>query len=223
MSITKTGLTTSNLFIELPNQYKRIEYIQGTGTQYIETNYIPKSNYRYNISFELDAFCKSNSTLSFIFSSYKAGNRYDVQGRANSIVIQTGNSSDLIINASLNTRYDLEITASTITLNNTQYSSGGSFLGSNGCSFQIFYDTRFPGPYYALMKLYSSQIYEGDDIIRNFIPVIRISDNKPGLYDTVYDIFYTNSGTGEFVSGPDVGNNVGIYTDKIISNSFMEI
>ena len=36
-------------------------------------------------------------------------------------------------------------------------------------------------------------------MIREFIPSLRVSDNKPGLYDTVNNEFYVNQGTGEFL------------------------
>ena len=54
-------------------------------------------------------------------------------------------------------------------------------------------------------KLYSSQIYDNNNLVRNFIPCKRKSDNKPGLYDLVEGKFYTNQGSGEdFIAGPDV-------------------
>lgn len=38
-------------------------------------------------------------------------------------------------------------------------------------------------------------------VVRHFIPVVRNSDDKPGMYDLVNDVFYTNQGTGEFTWG----------------------
>ena len=53
-------------------------------------------------------------------------------------------------------------------------------------------------------KCYYAKIWEDDVLVRNFIPCYRKSDNEPGLYDTVNKVFYTNSGTGEFLVGPEV-------------------
>ena len=39
---------------------------------------------------------------------------------------------------------------------------------------------------------------------RNFIPARRNSDGVLGMYDTVSNTFFTNSGTGEFIAGPVV-------------------
>ena len=54
------------------------------------------------------------------------------------------------------------------------------------------------------LKIYYQKIWNNDVLIRNFIPCYRKSDDKPGMYDTVNDTFYTNAGTGEFVVGGDV-------------------
>jgi hypothetical protein len=53
-------------------------------------------------------------------------------------------------------------------------------------------------------KLYSCKIYNNSILVRDFIPCYRKADNKPGLYDVINDVFYTNAGTGEF----NVGGNV---------------
>ena len=47
-------------------------------------------------------------------------------------------------------------------------------------------------------KLYGCKIRDNNTLVRDFVPVIRVSDNKPWLYDLVNDVFYTNAGTWEF-------------------------
>ena len=66
-------------------------------------------------------------------------------------------------------------------------------------------------------------LYSKDECVRNLFPVIRNSDSKPGLYDTVTGTFFTNAGTGEFTYGSALGNNVSIYSDKVIANDFIEV
>lgn len=55
---------------------------------------------------------------------------------------------------------------------------------------------------------YEFCIWDNDVMIRNLIPCYRISDRKPGMYDIVNDVFYTNAGEGEFSYGPDVYYNI---------------
>ncbi len=42
------------------------------------------------------------------------------------------------------------------------------------------------------LRLYSCQIWDGNTLIRDFVPCYRKSDNEVGLYDIVNDVFYTN-------------------------------
>ena len=67
-----------------------------------------------------------------------------------------------------------------------------------------------------IFKLFSCQIYDGNNKIRDFIPAKRNSDNVIGLYDKLNNKFYTNSGTGTFLSGKEISNK------DIIMNEFIE-
>ena len=67
------------------------------------------------------------------------------------------------------------------------------------------------------MKIYRFKLYDSEDLIRNFIPCYRRSDNKPGLYDLVTSEFYTNQGTGEFDNGKDIDS--GETIKQIIINN----
>jgi hypothetical protein len=55
-------------------------------------------------------------------------------------------------------------------------------------------------------QIYGCKIYEGTELIRDFVPCYRKSDNVIGLYDLANNEFYTNNGTGEFIKGADVTN-----------------
>ena len=54
--------------------------------------------------------------------------------------------------------------------------------------------------------MYYLKLYVDGSLIKNFIPVSRKADSKPGLYDTVSGTFYTNAATSgdDFTVGPDV-------------------
>lgn len=52
-------------------------------------------------------------------------------------------------------------------------------------------------------RVYSCKIWSSGELVRDLIPCYRKSDNEPGMYDIINDMFYTNSGTGTFVVGPD--------------------
>jgi hypothetical protein len=60
--------------------------------------------------------------------------------------------------------------------------------------------------YYGFVgKIFGCKIYDISDgkrlLIANLVPALRVSDNKPGMYDLVTGQFLTNQGTGEFAYG----------------------
>lgn len=54
----------------------------------------------------------------------------------------------------------------------------------------------------ASIRIFYCKIWNNTTLARNMIPCERCSDGKPGLYDTVNNVFYVNQGTGEFIKGP---------------------
>lgn len=55
-------------------------------------------------------------------------------------------------------------------------------------------------------RIYRITFEQNGHIIGNFIPARRGSDSAIGMYDTVTKTFFKNAGTGEFIAGPEVGS-----------------
>jgi hypothetical protein len=53
-------------------------------------------------------------------------------------------------------------------------------------------------------KLYSFTVERGNTYVMKLLPCIRLNDSAVGLYDTVSDTFYTSTGTGTFLAGPNI-------------------
>ncbi len=60
---------------------------------------------------------------------------------------------------------------------------------------QSFYKSSLDQGYY---NYYYVKIWDNDTLVRDYVPVKRLSDNKYGLYDYVNDTFYSSAGTAEF-------------------------
>ena len=52
-------------------------------------------------------------------------------------------------------------------------------------------------------RLYYAKFYDGNNIIRYYIPCKRVSDNVVGVYDIINDNFLTDPLNREFIAGPD--------------------
>ena len=192
----------------LPKEYQQVEYIESTGTQYInsetyltldstiESKFVStKSYYNYNTPY---GFVSNNKALGL----YTFGN--------NGALIYTsfGNNIDVAYNGSMmigpkvykhNKEGVWEDDVKKITYNNI------SFEESSEDIIYIFARLKDGIPSrYIDMRLYYFNIKRGEKYVREFLPVYEINENRPGLYDTVEGKFYTNQGTGEFIAGPEV-------------------
>lgn len=59
---------------------------------------------------------------------------------------------------------------------------------------------------------YANDVITGAELVRNFVPCIRKSDNVVGMYDTVTATFYTSQNSDTFTAGPVV-NSLSILVD----------
>lgn len=201
----------NNVQIELlPAEYVRVNYIESTGTQYINTEYIPDELTDMEIDF---AYIGVNNTTSVWYpicgersgsgSTYLGFwvNRNDFKIAVNYGGYDSGNSSTQSI--SRNARFNLKNSGSKFYLNGNMFTSSTTQVTKGTTPIYIFTIGNGSGVEnrHVLIKLYSFKIYEENVLVRNMVPCYRKSDNVIGLYDVINGKFYTNSGTGEFIKG----------------------
>lgn len=192
----------------LPSEYKEVEYIESTGTQYIDTNYIinSKTN-KIEIVFQM---VNVDNEFNCVFGYEKVSNnrffmRYN-QNNTNYFGCYTPNSSAHVMNSSNKNQIIFDIP------NDKLYKNGNEenvtiTINTSGLNLYLFglnYNDSFATNNASNMRLFSFKIYENDKIVKEYIPCYRKSDNEIGMYDLVNDVFYTNAGTGTFNKGGDV-------------------
>lgn len=202
----------------LPAEYQETEWIQSSGTQYIDSLYKPTSeNLRIVCEFEYTA----DHSQSSLFGS-EADSTYSLVPWGSNPEFYVGSGKQLApLTTALNTRYVLEAHANngtlTVTLNGVTKTA--SYTGSllKTVNIGIFCNLiKGVASQLCSMKLVLFQIYDADNLVRDFVPCYRKADTKPGLYELVYSAFYTNAGSGEFSKGEDVG---GVVTPPVIGDS----
>ena len=193
----------------LPVEYTQVDYIESSGTQYIDTNVYGNLGTEIVAKITNDS-CKTNflgditvssKAISCNFADGNVGSRFgnkNIQASLNSFInfyepfLLKENKNGIYINNeqavefNTTTNFQTENTLLLFTRNN-----------SNGPN-----NSRWKG------KLFYCKIYDSGNLIRNFIPCYRNSDNEIGLYDTVNDVFYTNQGTDSFKYGNIIDNNI---------------
>lgn len=204
----------------LPKEYQQVNYIKSTKTQYLLLDYNAKATSSYELTLKFDNVITNwtNSYRAFVSgrdfetsnSQYFQINFGSQSDEKQTIYVwinsaQTGttakkdvgnvieNKNTLIIN---NGQMNYGSFSSTTPTPSGEDSQNGFLLFagravSTGNIPQIFegYD----------MYVYNFKIYENNNLVMHCIPCYRKSDEKPGLYDIVNNVFYTNQGTGEFL------------------------
>ena len=190
------GNTIQTIVNNLPAEYQAVDYIETTGTQYINTGV--KTTVPIEIETEMSFTNVSSRQLtgsesfyfginaSGYFEIYTASTIQAVENQFYKINSQyTTSAKKLFIdNAEV-----LSIDGTFSSNDKYQYLGG---IGTGATSYlTLMCKSRFK--YY---KIYSNNI-----LVRNFVPCYRKSDNVVGFYDLVNSEFYTNNGTGTFSYG----------------------
>ena len=185
--------------MSLPSGYKRLEYIQSSGTQYINTGFKPNQNTKI----ELDVLSAegTSSNIPYIFGTQDSSNNYFVA----TWVLGYGNG---MVTTGINL-YDGKFHVVKVE-NGALYKDGSIIAQRTISSFSIgvpiflfAVNSSRQSMGYGACKLRSCKIYNNGILVRDFIPC-KNSSGVIGLWDDVNSAFYQNAGTGTFTSGPEV-------------------
>lgn len=197
-----TKLSTQDSSI-LPEEYTQVDYIEATGTQYIDTGVVINNTIGYDITLKFNDY--GGMFGRFVANEYKIICQYFTTQQSET-ALTYGASSD----NSGNTTYHLY--DSNIYLNKANYKLQNKKLSINGTQVHTFtsnisssWDKTFwlfaQSGVMGKGRIYNAKLSKDGNIVRNFIPCFRNSDNEVGMYDIVNNVFYTNIGTGDFIAG----------------------
>jgi hypothetical protein len=181
----------------LPSEYKQVEYIESTKTQYIDTGFKPNQNTKVELKCQYissDTSSIFGSNPYFVLTTYSEKYRF----RYNSATIDTR-------------AFGTELAK--LTLDKNKAYLNDELVGT-------FTEATFQSPYNALLfarstssggieekcsaKLYYAKLWDNGTLVRDYIPCYRKSDGAIGLYDLANGVFYTNNGTGTFTKGKEI-------------------
>ena len=206
--IRTIGCTVEKL--PLPEGYTQLTYIEATGTQYIDTGYVPNQNTRII----LDAHIVPTTSIDPVFGSRTAldGNAFGLWLTApDAVDPQYGNVryNTQTINTDYEQRLIYEMNKNVFTVNGITKTFAETTFDSTYPMY-LFQINNFGDLFsrYTKGKIYSCKIYDNDVLVRDFVPCKNPS-GEVGLYDLVNSAFYGNAGSGIF-SGAPLANVAGI-------------
>ena len=193
--------TREFLFKYKPPYLKELEYIESTGTQYIDTGIMLTSNHTVEIDYQLTEQKQYRTGL--FGGLYAPSNvRYGALLSSSNAYLECGYGLN-------NAYYQLGLPDTNRHLlqqkKNVVYFDGAliytfesaSFNASKTSYLGIFDYTNYKP---ALCRYYGSKWYDGDELVRDFVPVL--DKNKiPCMYDKVTGELFYNKGTGTFSYG----------------------
>jgi len=181
----------------IPANYTLCEYLESTGTQYINTGYYSKSNSVYDMVIGDKSSVDTNAAGTIFGSSFGPALRYlttgELRGGYNTGSWQSNSVTILDRNV-------IHMPSSTAFYNATQLTLGsGSNTNYKLAMFANFSDQGGTGiGGYGKVKIYRFKIYTGSTCERYFVPCLD-SNYVPCMYDLVSKQTYYNSGTGDFM------------------------
>ena len=186
----------------LPQGYTEVEYIENTGTSYINTGV-----YLYDTtttSYKIEAKISSswyNSEFEYLIATegtsspyngvelrwnthYQSGNELQCESVPNNVVYSNIDNGD-------------GTSAVTITCSATQ--------ATNNVPLSLFCGIWTSGPWRnGKGKFYTFKVTKNDTLVRDLVPAKRDSDDKYGMYDLITDTFYVSPNNVDFSGGEPI-------------------
>lgn len=192
----------------LPAEYRRVEYLESTGEQWIDTGVAVSNHLGIEATIKFNSL--SATQVNGGYSTTGGGTTYraDFAGVSNGKFFMgcSGNPVTISIPADtskhhfgINTQYGTwRIDDASGSVSPTAYPTSNQHIlafarqnANKGVSL------------YCMECLYSLAIEQGGDVARSYVPCVRIADSKAGLYDLCGSTcpltgtpFYVNAGTG---------------------------
>ena len=208
------------LLSRLPEGYQEVEYLESSGTQYIDTGFAFSSSGANRLTAEFDIVYMTlpNSHNPSLVGGLTNGTEPHYafplfRPSGDTAVYAYSASAAYISDFAIGTKYSAIINDANhkIYHDDVELATIDFSTASNPTQTFCLFAARVVGGsetagYLANARIYSFIVKNNstNEILKNLVPCYRISDSVAGMIDLVSNTFLTNSGTGTFVVGQDV-------------------
>lgn len=181
----------------LPEGYAEVQYTQSTGTQYVDTGFKPNQDSRVLIKLstsETGSHTVFGADIDWVDNGFALGVGFTHYGKETGTISGLNNGSP----------HEVDFNKNIISMDGSTVLTMGASTFSVPHNLALFANNRAGGiQEKTTMALYYCRIYDGNTIIRDYIPC-KNAGGAVGLYDLIGQKFYGNAGTGSFTAGPVV-------------------
>lgn len=182
----------------VPSLYTQLEYIESTGVQYIDTSYIPTVDTKVDLKW----LSTDNSGDQAIIGCNWTNNAMLLNIQSNKWHFHSNGTPSVMPSLTVPDIISYSDAAKSLVINGVTYNNAKDSLSSAKTNMKMFGLGGSGGSgHYAKGKLYYLNIYSGDILVREYIPVRRNTDNIVGLYDNVTKSFFTDKNSNNFTAG----------------------
>ena len=188
----------------------QVEYLESSGTQYIDTGIVGSSNLSIKLTCYYPKTSSSIASQGFIFGSRVANNSKQyglICSYTKTFRYGNNNSNDwsnptarILVFDNSDSHNALKVYDTDDNLVTTLTATASTF--NNNLNIYLFAINNNGSALNYSHKIYALQLYENSTLVRNFIPV-RVGQ-VGYMYDRVSGELFGNSGSGSFTLGPDV-------------------
>ena len=192
----------------LPEGYTALNYLQSTGTQWIEMGVAPNQNTKAVVKIKINEFTRQGASLigsrtdtnsNDQFSTYLdyiGGGRFlfRMDGQTESIIWKGLTTNKIYIVTLSGTEMKAELEDGTAVFSNTF--SVSDFEST--VTMALFKSKPFNNGFHG--RIYSCKHYSGDELIQDFVPCLD-AEGVPCMFDFVSQKSFYNKGTGSFTWG----------------------
>ena len=186
---------------------KEVEYLESTGTQWIDTGYVPNNSSGFKIN--VSSSTTGGNHIPFGHRQDSGNTRWWIN--FSSTLEMSWNTWTSVSSYSANRWYEIEfnwLNSRNGKIDGVQKYTISSTLATHTGTAKMFQagqgDSSVVNPFSG--KISHVLVSEGGNIVRDFIPVRFMNENgqqEGAMYDKVSKQLFRNKGTGSFTIGPD--------------------
>ena len=224
-------------FNELPAGYTRLEYVQSSGSQYVNTGVSSGTNITAEICWK--SLMNAQNASKFVFGARKAWQQSMLyvshqcrnDGASDSGIRYAWGANAYSTQTFPSDFASQRLSASEAMMGTNRVWTPPSATFANTYPMYVFTlnNAGSPSTAYASIQLQWLRICDNGEEVRMFVPARRNSDSVAGLYDQVTSNFYPSASSTALIAGPEVatlkpfvmyasGTDDGIFLKATLAN-----